>query len=58
MTGAAATNAKRKPVESQLMIEGFVLKNCAAVFATGEKDNHCVCTYQHSAFVASRVGRK
>ena len=40
MKGAATTKAKRKAVESQLMMEEVVEKCSAAVLATGEKESH------------------
>lgn len=41
VAGEAATNAKRKAVESQLMTLSVVEKKVAAVLATGEKESHC-----------------
>lgn len=39
--GDAATNANRKAVLSQAIMEGVVAKNSAEVFATAAKESHC-----------------
>ena len=51
--GDAATNANRKVVLSQAMMEGVVEKNSAEVFPTAANESHC---YQLAAVVA--IGRE